>query len=322
MSSRGGRSSARQRPPRKKWTGSDAADLHGRTAVVTGANTGLGLVTARMLAERGATVVLACRNIDKAADAKKAIQVKLPDAELAVVQLDLSSLDSVRRAASQLRADNPRIDLLINNAGTANQRRALTEDGFERTFATNHLGPFALTGLLLDRLVEASARVVTVSSSSHVHGEVDVDDLHFAKRPYRNYKVYSQSKLANLMFTFELQRKFAAAGAGAIAVAVHPGVASTDFNRNMGLFMRVLANPRLRLTQTSEMGALPTMRAAADPGVRGGDFYGPSAPHGLTGYPVRVGSAERFDFGDIQEQLWAESEKLTGVTYEIDESAV
>ncbi|MGC7102092.1 oxidoreductase [Amycolatopsis lurida] len=207
----------------RRWTAADIPDQHGRTAIVTGANQGLGFETARMLAERGATVVLACRDTVKAADAVDRIRATVPSADLSIVALDLARLESVRGAAEEIRAVHDRIDLLINNAGTANARCVQTADGYESTFATNHLGPFALTGLLLDRIQAVTgARIVTVSSVSHVAGAVDIDDLHFAHRRYRTLAAYAQSKLANLLFTFELHRRLKAAGASAIAVAAHP----------------------------------------------------------------------------------------------------
>lgn len=313
--------------PSPPWTTSDIRDLRGHTAVVTGANTGLGFETARTLAAHGAAVVLACRDISRAADARARLRTVVPDADIEVVQVDLASMASVREAAEELRGRFEKIDLLIHNAGTANTRLTLTEDGFESTLATNHLGPFALTGLLMDRLTAApSARIVTVSSSSHMYGAIDVDDLHLARRPYRTHRAYSQSKLANLMFTSALQRQLTEAGARVLAVAAHPGVAETDFNRNMGPVTRALASPRLRpllswARQSPAMGALPTVRAAVDPDVRGGEFYGPSAPHGMTGHPVRVRRSARSRDHEVQDRLWRESERLTGIRYSFGPAA-
>jgi NAD(P)-dependent dehydrogenase (short-subunit alcohol dehydrogenase family) len=224
---------------RQRWTSAEIPDQQGRTAVITGANTGLGFQTAKVLAQHGATVVLACRNLDKAANAAARVRAAAPRATVSTLQLDLASLASVRRAAERLRADHPRIDLLINNAGGVIPRHRLTEDGFELTLATNHLGPFALTGLVLDRLLAVpGSRVVTVSSIGHRRGTINFDDLHF-QRGYRHQAAYFQSKLANLLFTYELQHRLAAAGAATVAVAAHPGNARTEFGRELSPMVRV-----------------------------------------------------------------------------------
>ena len=231
---------------RQRWTEADLPGLGGRTAVVTGANTGLGFQTARVLAARGATVVLACRNLARADAAAGRIADDVPGAQLRTVELDLAALESVRAAAAWLRAEYPQLDLLINNAGGVNPRPGRTADGFERTLGVNHLGPFALTGLVLDRLLAApAARIVTVSSVGHRRGAIHLDDLNF-DQGYRWQQAYFQSKLANLMFTFELQRRLAAAGAAAIAVAAHPGNARTEFGRDMNPVARAVMSPRLR----------------------------------------------------------------------------
>jgi NAD(P)-dependent dehydrogenase (short-subunit alcohol dehydrogenase family) len=309
---------------RQRWTSADIPDQRGRTAVITGANTGLGFETAKLLAERGVTVILACRDAVKAADAAARITALAPDSTVRTLQLDLSSLASIRRAAERLRADHPRLDLLINNAGGVRRQHAVTEDGFELTFATNHLGPFAFTGLVLDRLVAVpGSRVVTVSSIGHRRGTIDFDDLHFA-RGYRYTHAYFQSKLANLMFTYELHRRLAAAGVPTIAVAAHPGNARTEFGREMPLPVRVMMRPRFRMLtwwvmQSPQKAALATVRAAVDPDVRGGDYYGPPGRAQFTGYPTRVRSTARSHDTAAQRRLWQESERLTGVTYPLGE---
>ncbi|MRH90278.1 SDR family NAD(P)-dependent oxidoreductase [Nocardia sp. SYP-A9097] len=304
------------------WTAADIPDLRGRTAIVTGASAGLGLETALRLAERGAKVVLACRNVEKAAAAADVIRASVPEAELPIVRVDLSSLASVREAADQVRAEYERIDLLINNAGTLNRERSETVDGFETTFATNHLGPFAFTGLLLDRLLAAgSARVVTVSSASSGHGStvLDLDDLGYEKRAYKGMRVYGQSKLANLLFTFELQRQLNGTAAELVALAAHPGAAHSDFVENLSPAIRMLKHPTINwatswMLQSTEMGALPTLRAAADPSARGGEFYGPTGK--IHGYPVLVEASAEANDPDLAGKLWVESERLTGVTYD------
>ncbi len=300
-----------------RWTEACVPRQRDRTVVITGGNTGLGFVVARVLAGAGATVVLACRNPARADAAATRIRTAVPGARVATQQLDLAALASVQAAAQQLAAAYPRIDLLINNAGGLNPRQQRTEDGFERTLATNHLGPFALTGLLLDRLLATpGSRVVTVSSIGHRRGVINFDDLQF-DRGYRFHHAYFQSKLANLMFTYELQRRLAAAGAATIAVAAHPGNARTEFGRDMNWAARTAMSPRLRLLtswlmQSPEVGALATVRAATDPQARGGDYYGPPGRAQFTGYPVRVESTARSHDAAVQQRLWHESERLTG----------
>jgi NAD(P)-dependent dehydrogenase (short-subunit alcohol dehydrogenase family) len=306
----------------RRWTETDLPDLRGRTAVVTGASTGLGFEVATVLSGHGATVIMACRNAAKAATAADRIRDTAPGARVRTMPLDLASLTSVKEAAAWLHAEYPRLDLLINNAGGVNPRYRRTGDGFETTLATNHLGPFAFTGQILDLLLAApGARIVTVSSVGHRRGAIDFDDLQF-ERGYRYQHAYFQSKLANLMFTYELQRRLAAAGATAIAVAAHPGNARTEFGRDMPAFVRVMMSPRLRLLtswlmQPAPAGALPIARAAADPGVRGGEYYGPDGRHEWTGDPVRVESIPRSHDTAAQHRLWEVSEQLTGVTYRI-----
>lgn len=308
---------------RQHWTSADMPDQQGRTAVITGANAGLGFQTAKLLAEHGATVILACRNEAKAAEAAARITAS-SDSTVHTLQVDLASLVSIRRAAEQLRADYPRLDLLINNAGGMRPQYTVTEDGFESTIATNHLGPFAFTGLVLNQLLTVpGSRVVTVGSIGHRRGTINFDDLHFA-RGYRYQDAYAQSKLANLMFTYELHRRLASAGVPTIAVAAHPGNARTGFSREMPLPVRVMTRPQLRmltwwLMQSPERGALATTRAAVDPDVRGGDYYGPPGPAQFTGYPARVQSSAGSHDTVAQGRLWQESERLTGITYPVAE---
>jgi NAD(P)-dependent dehydrogenase (short-subunit alcohol dehydrogenase family) len=305
-----------------QWTEASVPSQRGRVAVVTGGSAGLGFETARILTGAGAVVVLACRNLDRAAAAADRIRGRLPAAEIGLVELDLAVQRSVREAAGQLRDRYPRIDLLINNAGGINPRYQRTADGFERTLATNHLGPFALTGLLLDQLLATpGSRVVTVSSIGHRRGTIDFTDLQ-ADRGYRFREAYFQSKLANLMFSYELQRRLAAAGAPTIAVAAHPGNARTEFGRDMSALVRVAMNPRLRpltwwLMQSPQIGALATVRATTDPAARGGDYYGPPGRAQFTGYPERVESSPRSHDLAAQQRLWLESERLTGVSYPV-----
>ncbi|MGH9227427.1 MAG: SDR family NAD(P)-dependent oxidoreductase [Acidimicrobiales bacterium] len=300
-----------------RWTIDDMPDQTGRIAVVTGANTGLGLATARALATRGAAIVLAVRNIDKGKDAASTITAHSPRADVTIQRLDLSSLASVREAAAELRASHDTIDLLINNAGVMYTRRSTTVDGFELQFGTNHLGHFALTGLLLDRLLAtAGSRVVTVSSIGHrIRARIDFDDLS-SGRGYNRVAAYGRSKLANLMFTYELQRRLARADATTIAVAAHPGLASTELDRNSPAPLRALnAAFGPLVSQSAPMGALPTLRAATDPAVLGGQYYGPDGFREIRGHPTRVESSSRSRDTDTQRRLWAASEELTGIAY-------
>ncbi|QUR65824.1 SDR family NAD(P)-dependent oxidoreductase [Mycobacterium spongiae] len=300
-----------------KWTAADIPDQTGRTAVITGANTGLGFETAAALAARGAHVVLAVRNLDKGKQAGARITAAIPGAEVEIQELDLSSLESVRSAAAQLRSDHERIDLLINNAGVMYTPKSNTADGFEMQFGTNHVGHFALTGLLLDRLLPvAGSRVVTVSSIGHrIRAAIHFDDLHW-ERSYSRVGAYGQSKLANLLFTYELQRRLAAGGT-TIAVAAHPGGSNTELARNLPRMLAAAAPVLGRLMQSAELGALPTLRAATDPAVSGGQYFGPDGFGEVRGHPKVVASSAQSHDTDLQRRLWAVSEELTGVSYPV-----
>lgn len=296
---------------RADWTQQTIPEQHGRVAIVTGGNTGLGFETARMLAARGATVVLAVRDIEKGKQAAARIA-----GDVAVQALDLASLDSIRSAAADLRTSHSRIDLLINNAGVMYTPKQTTADGFELQFGTNHLGHFALTGLLLDRLLPVpGSRVVTISSTGHrIQAAIHFDDLQW-ERSYSRAAAYGQSKLANLMFTYELQRRLAPHGT-TIAVAAHPGVSNTELVRNMPSTARLLVTWLAPLlTQKPEMGALPTLRAATDPAVLGGQYYGPGNWGEIRGYPKLVTSSANSYDQAVQQRLWTVSEELTGVTF-------
>jgi len=301
-----------------RWTEADVPDQSGRTAVITGGNSGIGFEAARVLAQRGALLLLGCRDQGKAHDAVVRIRAMAPGADVRVVPLDLASLRSVRAAAAQVRSACEGIDLLINNAGVMMPPYGVTADGFELQFGINHLGHFALTGLLLDRLAgRPGARVVTVSSNNHREGRINFDDLQ-SQHGYRRIAGYGQSKLANLMFTYELQRRLAAAGSPAIAAAAHPGLTRTDLARYLSRVMTtyyvLVERP---LAQSAAMGALGTLRAATDPAVRGGDYYGPVRWRGERGHPQRISSSERSHDEEAQRRLWQESERLTGVRYAI-----
>ncbi|MFD5578392.1 SDR family NAD(P)-dependent oxidoreductase [Streptomyces pseudogriseolus] len=297
----------------EKWDERNIPDQHGRVAIVTGANTGLGFETARMLAERGARVVLAVRDVEKGKQAAARIH-----GDVGVQALDLASLDSIRAAAADLRALHPRIDLLINNAGVMYPPKRTTADGFALQFGTNHLGHFALTGLLLDRLLDVpGSRVVTVSSVGHrIRAAIHFDDLQW-ERSYSRVGAYGQSKLANLMFTYELQRRLARHGA-TVAVAAHPGVSNTELLRNSPAAFRLPITWLAPLiTQNATMGALPTLRAATGPDVRGGQYYGPSGFQEVRGHPTLVRSSRDSHDRAVQQRLWTVSEELTGVTFPV-----
>lgn len=279
------------------WTEANIPPQAGRVAVVTGANTGIGFATALALAGAGGTVVLACRNLDKA----KAAAERITEGEVHVVRLDLASLASVREAAAELRDRFPRIELLINNAGVTNLS-GTTADGFEAQFGINHLGHFALTGLLLDHI---TGRVVTVSSIGHRFGR--------ARDWGSPRNAYARSKLANLLFTFALARRRAGAP---MAVAAHPGGASTEIFRSAPVWFRApnLALARL-LGRTPAMGALPTLRAATDPQATNGDCYGPGGLLEIRGYPEKVTASARAHDVKAQDLLWTVSEGLTSVHF-------
>jgi len=301
------------------WTAADLPDLSGRTYLVTGANSGLGFETTRALASAGGEVALACRDLGRAGAALDAIQSAAPDARVEAVELDLASLDSVARFADAWA--ERRLDGLVNNAGVMALPRRTTADGFEMQLGTNHLGHFALTGRLLPRLLATpGARVVNVSSTMHKIGRMAWDDLQGETR-YGKWRAYGQSKLANLLFTYELQRRFEAAGADAIATAAHPGYAATNLQiagprmEGSSFLERVSLLGNRIASQSAEMGALPTIYAAAALGVKGGDYFGPDGFMEMWGHPTRVASnARSHDRGD-QLRLWEVSEELTGVRF-------
>jgi len=300
-----------------RWTTADITDQSGRVAVITGANTGLGYETAAALAAKGAHVVLAVRNLDKGKDAANRIAQAAPGANVTLQELDLTSLASVREAADALRTQHDTIDLLINNAGVMFTPRSTTKDGFELQFGTNHLGHFAFTGLLLDRVLAApGSRVVNVSSLGHrfARGGIKFDDLQ-SERSYSRVGAYGQAKLANLLFTYELQRRLL--GTSTIAVAAHPGGSRTELTRNLPPAVAAVSRFAEPLFQSAEMGALPTLRAATDAGVLGGQYFGPDGLGEQRGYPRVVSSSQASHDADAQRRLWTVSEELTSVSYPV-----
>jgi NAD(P)-dependent dehydrogenase (short-subunit alcohol dehydrogenase family) len=306
-----------------RWTTEDIPDLTGRTALVTGGNSGIGKQAALALAGAGATVLLGCRDPKKAAVAMSDILDEHPDAEVEPLPVDLADLDVVAEAADHVLGRLRPLDLLINNAGVMAPPRMETEQGFELQFGTNHLGHFALTGRLLPKLLEADApRVVTVSSMAHRQGSMDFDDLNW-EQGYSRWPAYGRSKLENLLFTFELDRRFRAAGTSAIAAACHPGYAATNLQTSgpgEGIFGIVLKPigwiGNLFLAQSDAMGALPTLYAATSDAVEGGDFIGPDGIGGARGHPRKVGCSDAARDSDDAGRLWTVSEELTGVVYD------
>lgn len=305
-----------------KWTADDIPDLSGRTALVTGANSGLGFHTALELARHGAEVLLACRDLSKAEAAAASIRAEVPGAALALVELDLADLSSVRAAAAELLGKRGALHLLVNNAGIMAVPRAKTADGFELQLGVNHLGHFALTGLLAGLLAgTGGARVVTVTSLMHKLGRLRLDDLYAERRRYGAWGAYCQSKLANLLFNLELDRRLRAAALDVVAAAAHPGYAATELqgtsarlggSRPQAAIMR-LGN-RL-IAQPAARGALPSLYAATAPGVRGGDFFGPSGFAALRGGPGEAAASARARDAEAASRLWAASEEATSVRF-------
>ncbi len=303
-----------------RWTAGDIPDLTGKLAIVTGANSGLGKATARELARAGAEVIVASRDAAKGDAAATDIVSVVPGARLEVVALDLADLASVRAFARRFGDQHQGLDLLVNNAGVMAPPRRLTADGFESQFATNHLGHFALTGLLIRQLLNRPApRVITVSSTAHRAGRIDFDNLG-GEHGYNNWLFYSQSKLANLLFAFELDRRARAAGTSLVSVAAHPGYSATNlqfagpsriYERVGGAILNVL------VAQSADMGALPTLYAATAPGVEGGAYIGPDGLMEFRGHPKEVRARKAAYNVDVARRLWKVSEEMTGVRFSV-----
>lgn len=301
---------------RSNWAERDMPNLREKVAIVTGANSGIGYETARALAEHGATVIMACRNMHKANRAADQIYTLNPTGKLVVMELDLADLDSVLRFTDNFMAQYNQLDLLINNAGLKLQPFGTTKHGFESQFGVNHLGHFALTAQLIGLLNHTpDSRIVNVSSIAHRFAQIDFDDLNWQHKPYSDMQAYGQSKLANLLFTYELQRQLSGAGHNTIAVAAHPGYTATDSDSNtdaalINLMTRLFAQPQ-------PMGALPTLYAATARDVQGGQYFGPSGVAELSGNPFRVESnAQSHDLATAR-RLWAVSEAFTETTFDV-----
>ncbi len=304
---------------RQKWDERDVPAVSGKTVLITGANSGLGFETARVLAARGGHIIMACRNADKAHAAINRIQQAVPGAALEFQQLDLSSLDAIERACDEITQKHQHLDLLINNAGVMWMAPGRTIDGFETHFGTNHLGHFAFTARLLPLLQHRpGARIVTLSSIAHRMARIYFDDL-WLEHGYGRQKAYGQSKLANLMFALELQRRLEAVGAEAISVAAHPGVAGTNLAspalEQIGLRRLAALASRIGpyVARKPIQGALPTLYAATMDDVRGGEYFGPGRFYEIFGYPARGRPTRYARDPDIAQRLWELSEELTGV---------
>lgn len=306
------------------WHVENIPDQTGRTVVVTGANSGLGLETAKALAGAGADMVLACRNMEKGEAAVDQIRRETPQAHLELMTLDLADLRSVASFAQTFKQSRSRLDSLINNAGVMALPERRTVDRFEMQFGVNHLGHFALTGQLLDQLMATpESRVVTVSSLAHKFGRLNFKDLNWEDRHYNKWLAYCQSKLANLVFALELERKLQKADADVSSVAAHPGLAATNLQMvgpkmsgsKLGALNMKATN--LLLSQTQADGALPSLYAAAAPGVYGGEYFGPGGFAEMRGTPVKVDPAPRAKQEHPARELWRASEKLTGIKYPV-----
>lgn len=294
------------------FTAANVPNQTGKTIVITGANTGLGFATAKVLAGKGARVILGCRSESKAQAAKDKIKNAFPNADIDIVELDLGSLASIRKAAKQINLE-PRIDVLINNAGIMVPPLEFTHDGFESQFGVNHLGPFALSSLILDKIrATPNARIVSTASLAHTRGEIYFNDIN-AKKSYSAFKRYAQSKIANLYFGYELQRRLSAKGDETISVVVHPGVADTELARYLPkpfmLFMPFITP----WCNSAQQGAWPTLCAATMESVKGGEYYGPSKRGGIAGPAIKVKSTRRSHNKETAKKLWDLSIEMTGV---------
>jgi NAD(P)-dependent dehydrogenase (short-subunit alcohol dehydrogenase family) len=295
------------------WTTDNIPDQSGKIVIVTGANSGIGYGAARALVHKGATVIMACRSLEKGEAAVAQIIKEDPRGQVILRQLDLADLNSVRAFAKDILAEFDRLDILINNAGVMATPYRKTTDGFEMQFGTNHLGHFTLTGLLIDLLkATPNSRVVTVSSYAHFFGRINFGDLN-SENFYQKWLSYGQSKLANVLFGYELQRRADRNGANPISIVAHPGYAATNLQHTTTLFS--MLNPIL--AQSQEMGALPTLYAATSPEIRGGEFIGPDGFLGQRGYPHKASSSRASHDQDTAQRLWEISEQLTGIQFDI-----
>lgn len=293
------------------WTTDSIADLTGKIVLITGANSGLGFQAARVFAVKHATVIMACRDAIKGNNARKEILEEVSDANLVSMQLDLARLKSIRAFALEFKKSYKNLDILINNAGVMTPPYGTTEDGFELQIGINHFGHFALTGLLLDTIMNSpKSRIVSVSSLAHRMGKINFDDINWKKK-YSKWAAYGQSKLANLLFIYEFDRRLKAKGAGTIAAAAHPGFSNTNLQKDMGIFKHF----NFILAQPPHKGVLPILYAATAKQVQGGDFFGPDGLYEIRGYPKKASSSKESHDITTAKRLWELSEKETGVEY-------
>lgn len=301
-----------------KWTDENIANQKGRVAIVTGSSSGIGFEAARVLAGKEATVIIAVRNREKGEKAVEKIRSEFKDADLQILELDLADLKSVKNFAAEFRKKFARLDLLINNAGVMIPPYSKTADGFELQFGTNHLGHFALTGHLLDILTATeNSRVVNVSSNAHKTGNINFDDLTWENRSYSSWRAYGDSKIANIYFTRELNKKLKEKKLGTTAMSAHPGWTATELQRHSG-FIDFLNNI---FAQNIKMGALPTLRAAFEEDAEGGEYFGPEGFLEMWGYPVKTAPNDLAKDEKIAERLWEVSEDLTGVKFKFGRKA-
>jgi len=297
----------------QKWDSENISDQTGKVVIVTGSSSGLGYETAKVLAHKNATVVIAVRDEVKGNAAIEKIKVENPNADIHLMLVDLASLASVHTFAKNVKKKFNKLDLLINNAGVMNPPYSKTKDGFELQFGTNHLGHFALTGRLIDLIKNTpNSRIVNVSSTVHKIGNLNFEDLNWETRKYKKMRSYADSKLANLYFTKELQTRLNIESSNVIVASAHPGAAATGLSRH-SLFFRMMS----LFLQDSKMGALPTLYAAVAPDVQGNDFYGPGGRFENSGYPKKVEAGGQAKKDDVAEKLWDVSEKMTGVFFKL-----
>jgi NAD(P)-dependent dehydrogenase (short-subunit alcohol dehydrogenase family) len=302
-----------------KWTLNNIPDLTGKVMIVTGANSGIGYYSALEFARKGAQTILASRNEEKAEAALAQIKKEVPEAKVEIILLDLADLNSVRQFAEAFLAKYDRLDVLLNNAGIMMVPYGQTADGFERQMGTNHLGHFALTGLLIDVIKKTDcARIINVSSNAHRSGDMNFNNLLYENGAgYSEMRAYGRSKLANLLFTYELQRRLKDAGLDTTALSAHPGLAKTNLANHFAerWYFRLLMPIFDLMLQSSAAGALPQIRASVDPETQGGQYYGPDGFQQIKGDPIVVEPSAAANNAQVAAQLWQHSEQLTGVSF-------
>lgn len=305
----------------KKWTENDIPDLGGKVIIITGANNGIGFENTKEFARKNATVIMACRNLSKGQKALEKVKNNVPDGQIELMELDLANISSIKRFATSFKEKYSKLDILLNNAGIMMVPYRKTADGFESQIGTNHLGHFTLTALLFDVLKQTSgSRIINVSSEGHNFGEMDWNDFMFEKK-YGRVKAYGRSKLANLLFTYELDRRLKAKNIPVLALASHPGTANTGLGDHLFGPVKFFLKPIVFffIAQSAYKGSLPSARAAVDPDVKGGEYFGPKGFLGTEtrGSPTMVQSNEQSHNLEDATILWEKSEELTGIMFQI-----